>query len=149
MTKSTPSKSVNQPMMLGVLFLGLIVALVAVARWTDQPLSATPESTPVIAEKEMNIAATLDGAAQITDRDGNLLVAYDSGEAVFISTIARVIAQQRSQKGAAAEGPILLRKRAPNRLTIFDPNTGNETELSSFGKDNVTAFAALLDLPGG
>ncbi|MEL6467633.1 MAG: photosynthetic complex assembly protein PuhC [Pseudomonadota bacterium] len=131
---------------LAVLLIG-IVTLVAWARLTDRPLLAQPLALPLTSERVMHITADLDGAAHITDERAKLIAKYAPGEAVFISTIVRVVRRERQKIDANLDAPIHLRRRGETRLTIFDPETQRETELSSFGKDNVASFAALLDMP--
>ncbi|MEM7746752.1 MAG: photosynthetic complex assembly protein PuhC [Pseudomonadota bacterium] len=135
----------GQVMTLIVLFLCGIVAMVGWARLTDQPLAAKPAELPITFERKLYISADLDGAARITDERGAIVAQFGAGEAVFISTISRVIDRERQKKSADPDAPIYLRRRGETRLTIFDPETLRETELSSFGKDNVASFNVLLE----
>ena len=140
-------KQSGQAMTLVFLLLVGIVALVAWARMTDQPPAAQPKDLPLTFERVLFMSAELDGSASITDETGNLVAEYGAGEAVFVSTIVRVIHRERQKANANVAGPIHLRRRGEKRLTVFDPETKRETELSSFGKDNVASFAALLEGP--
>lgn len=137
----------GQAMTLIVVFLVGIVALVAWARITDRPLAAQPKDLQLSSERVIFVTADLDGAARITDQTGGVVAEFEAGEAVFISTIARVIRRERQKANASLDAPIHLRQRGEARLTIFDPETQRETELSSFGKDNIASFAVLLERP--
>ncbi|MEL6294760.1 MAG: photosynthetic complex assembly protein PuhC [Pseudomonadota bacterium] len=128
------------------LVLVCILALVAWARLTDRPLDARPVEAAISHERILHIDSTLGGAAQVTDQKGVIIAQFAAGDAVFISTIMRVLERERLKHGIGADGPVHLRKRGDNRITIFDPATHRETELNSFGTDNVAAFAALLHM---
>lgn len=130
-----------------VLVPGLLMAVVVIAGYSSfegTSSSAHLESAEILQERILNVDGNIAGAAEITDENGVLIADYASGEAVFITTIGRVIERQRIQKGVPLDGPIHLRKRAPNRLSVYDPATEAEIRLSGFGQDNIAAFAALL-----
>ena len=124
--------------------LCVIVALVAWAQLTDQPLAARPADLPITSERAVHMEAELDGSAHVTDHRRALIADFGPGEAVFISTIVRVIDRERRKVGADPNAAIYLRQRGETRLTFFDPETQRETELNSFGQDNVASFKALL-----
>lgn len=126
------------------ILLFCVVVLVAWARLTDRPLDAQPKRLPITSERVVVMSADLSGSALITDDAGKLVAKFGPGEAVFISTIVRVIDRERKKVGADLNAPIYLRQRGETRLTFFDPETQRETELSSFGQDNVASFKALL-----
>ena len=129
-----------------IVLLAIVTTLVAAARLTDRPLEAQASQGPIEQERVVRISGTIDGSAHITDATGVTIADYAPGEAVFIATIARVIARERKKFGADLTKPIHLRKRSNNRISFFDPQTGKETELSSFGADNVLAFEVLFDM---
>ncbi|MEQ3728134.1 MAG: photosynthetic complex assembly protein PuhC [Tateyamaria sp.] len=133
---------------MALLGLGLIciLLLVAWARLTDRPLEARPVEAAISQERVLQITSDLGGAAQVTDQEGAIVAQFATGEAVFISTVMRVLERERAKHGIASEAPVRLRKRGEARLTIFDPMTSREIELNSFGSDNVAAFAALLEM---
>ncbi|MEM8822725.1 MAG: photosynthetic complex assembly protein PuhC [Pseudomonadota bacterium] len=121
-----------------------VIALVFWARVSDRPLAAQAPKGEVLQERVIQMSAELDGSARVTDADGGVIAEYATGEGVFISTIARVMDRERMKVKGDPQGPFVLRLRAGDRLSLFDPETGRETELVSFGDDNVGAFRALL-----
>ncbi|MEM1076008.1 MAG: photosynthetic complex assembly protein PuhC [Pseudomonadota bacterium] len=142
--KAKKAGSVVRPMWIVTGLLVAVLGLVAFARLTDRPLDAQPDRSEIIDERVLYISATLDGAARITGKDGEIIGEYPPGGANFIATMSRVVARERMKHKADQDAPVHLRRRAENRLTLFDPATGRETELSSFGKDNIAAFSVLL-----
>ncbi len=138
---------ISRNLMRGILVLLItVLALVAYARVTDRPLAATPPDGPIVAERVLHISGNITGEAQITDVDGVLIAEYARGEAVFITTIERVMRRERERHQVDLAGPYHLRMREGARLSIFDPSTGAETELEAFGVDNIAAFEVLLSI---
>ena len=138
---------VSRNLMRGVLVLLVtVVALVAYARLTDRPLEATPPAGEILAERVVHISGSITGEAQITDADGALIADFGRGEAVFITTIERVLRRERERHQAELVAPYHVRLREGQRLSVYDPVTGAETELEGFGVDNIAAFQALLTL---
>lgn len=126
-----------------------ILALVTVFRLTDQPLQAVPDLGPVLQERAVVIETERDGATRVLEADGRLIVALAPNEGGFINGMERVIARQRLKQGLPNAGPVVVRLSEGDRLSIFDPATGWSTELSSYGADNLRAFARLLETPQG
>lgn len=135
----------SQRMMLCL--VGLILAIctvVAISNLTDQPKIAQPPQTPIVAEREIYLWSDISGKAQVTDAEGIVIAEFTKTEGGFVSTIDRVIERRRLQAGVDPDAALLLRQRENNRVSLFDPSTGRETELVSFGKDNVRDFVQLL-----
>lgn len=140
-----PNDAVSRNLMRGILVLLItILSLVAYARVTDRPLEAVPVRGDILQERVLLIEGDITGAAQITDTETGAVVDYASGEAVFITTIERVLRRVRESHAADLAAPFHLRERAGGTLSVYDPATGEEVQLSSFGPDNIAAFAALL-----
>lgn len=127
--------------------LAVICGLVATHQALGLPKAATHPVGELVAERSILIDGTLDGAARITDPDGDLIADYAAGEAIFITTIDRALRHQRAKRRADPRGPYLLRLRESGNVTVFDPSTGKEIALASYGQDNVAAFAALIPRP--
>jgi putative photosynthetic complex assembly protein len=145
MPDNTIEQRARLPIVMAVALLCAVVALVAISRFSERDLVGQPEQTEILAERIIFLDGDLNGAARVTAENGDVIAEFGPGEAVFISTIARVIDRERATHNADAKGPVHLRKRAPNKLVLFDPATGDETELSGFGKDNIAAFQRLLE----
>lgn len=121
-----------------------MLCIVALATWRNDGAVRQVAQTEILDERIFQVDGSISGAATVTGSEGEQIAAFADGEAVFITTIARVVERQRIKHGVPLDGPIHLRRRAPNRLSVYDPLTQAEFGLSSFGKDNIAAFAALL-----
>ena len=128
-------------------FVAVILALVTFARLTDRPLESTPAQTQIISERLIFLSSDNAGAARVLDETGSLLAAFPADKGGFVAGIDRVIQHERAKSGAALSGPVALRLREGNRLSIFDPETGWSAELMGFGADNLRTFARLLEAP--
>lgn len=142
--KHNPSSVSQRMLRLLIVLLILLVALVSWSRWTERPLVAEQVTGDVLYERVLLLNGAIDGSAQVADEHGNVLAQFGPNEAVFISTIVRVLERERLKHKADPDAPIVLRMREGERLSVFDPQTDRETELESFGKDNVAAFQALI-----
>lgn len=139
---------IPKPLLFGVLgLLVIILALVTTARLTGHPNAAQAPTGPILEERVLFISGDLDGSAHIEDAQGRTIADFKAGEAVFISTIARVMERERTKSKADLGASYVLRLREGNRLALYDPQTDRETELVSFGSDNVAAFQTLLTIP--
>jgi len=56
-----------------------------------------------------------------------------------------VIDRERLVAGVAGTPPLQIVRRENGNVAILDPSTGMATELIGYGRDNVAAFAKLLD----
>jgi putative photosynthetic complex assembly protein len=140
-----PTDTVSRNLMRGILVLLItVLALVAYARVTDRPLEAVPDRGEIVQERLLHIEGDITGAARIADAETGEVIEYASGEAVFITTIERVLRRERERHAADMAAPLHLRERAGGALSVYDPTTGEEVDLTSFGTDNIAAFAVLL-----
>jgi putative photosynthetic complex assembly protein len=89
----------------------------------------------------------MSGAARVLDADGTLLADFPAETGGFVAGIDRVVIRQRTQAGADMAAPVMLRLRAGNRLSIYDPETDWSAELMGFGATNLRTFARLLEQP--
>jgi putative photosynthetic complex assembly protein len=127
-----------------LVLLSVCLALVTWARVTDRPLESTPPRGPVIAERIVYISGDTSGAAQVLDETGAVIADLDPTAGGFIAGVSRVLDRERGKTGEPLDGPVVLRLREGNRLSIYDPSTGWTAELMGFGATNTRAFARLL-----
>ncbi|MEM9395588.1 MAG: photosynthetic complex assembly protein PuhC [Pseudomonadota bacterium] len=146
--KTSDPAIIPKPLLSAVIaLLVLILAVVTIARLTGYPVAARAPEGDILQERILYFSGALDGSAYVKDRNGDAIADFEAGEAVFISTIARVMERERMKIQADPEEHYILRLREGDRLALYDPVTDRETELMSFGSDNVAAFMALLDPP--
>ena len=125
----------------------IILSMVTIATLTNRPLESQPAQGPILTERAIYLSGEASGAARVLDADGALLADFPADKGGFVAGIERVIIRERQKTGGAAHAPILLRLRAGNRLSIYDPETNWSAELMGFGADNLRTFARLLDQP--
>ncbi|MEM1344929.1 MAG: photosynthetic complex assembly protein PuhC [Pseudomonadota bacterium] len=125
-------------------FLVCIVILTALVRLSGQPLLAQSMRGPIQSERIIDIQSDIAGAARVTDIDGSIIADLSSGEGVFISVIDRAVRRERIRYGASQDGPVHLRLREGDKLSIHDPVTGHEINIMGYGPDNIAAIATLL-----
>lgn len=122
----------------------LILAIVTIARLTDQPLSATPPGGEIAQTREVILSGDMSGAASVHSADGSLIAEYTGDEGGFISGVWRVIRRERMKSDVALEAPVTLIRYRSGRISIVDPMTGWSADLMGFGVDNAKAFGRLL-----
>lgn len=123
----------------------IVLSLVTIATLTDRPLESTPPQTEIVAERAIFLSGDASGAARVLDAHGTVLADFASDKGGFVAGIERVIARERGKVGADPAAPVLLRLRAGNRLSLYDPTTNWSAELMGFGADNLRTFARLLE----
>lgn len=124
-----------------------ILSLVTISVLTDRPLESTPSQGEILSERALFLSGDSSGSARVLDAQGSVLADFPADKGGFVAGVERVIARERSKIGADPAAPVLLRLRAGNRLSIYDPETTWSAELMGFGADNLRTFARLLDQP--
>jgi len=126
------------------LMLGAIL-LVGYARLTDRPVIGVAPRSDIVRE----IAITLDGTrhdgVQVLGIDGSKLAHSTDDKAGFIDVIWTSINRARTVQGVDLDAPVRLVRRANGHTAVIDDTTGWKIELIGYGKDNVAAFAKLID----
>ena len=116
------------PRVLVLAMFGLMLAtlaMVAFARLTDQPLRGVPAVSEVVRERPIT-----------------LLGSRSDGVAVLDAAGAQIA---HSDEKRAGNPPLSLRRLANGHTLIHDPATDWSIELIGYGRDNVAAFAKLID----
>ena len=129
-----------------IALMALSLAVVAFARVTDAPLTASPDmAAPIAAERQIILAGEMSGAATILDRHGAVIARLSPESGGFIAGVWRALTQVRGQRGVGASLPVRLIRFENGRLSLVDDHTGWRAELIGFGADNHAAFARLLN----
>lgn len=121
------------------------LALVAYAQWADVPQSGVLYEAPILQTREVTLVGDRTGKYVVLDDSGTVLASTADEKAGFIGVIGKVIDRERLVLGVEAEGPITVARRENGNIAIIDPNTNMSIDLIGYGKDNVAAFARLLD----
>jgi putative photosynthetic complex assembly protein len=85
-----------------------------------------------------------DGSVQVRDARSGATVDTLVGEAGFVRSTVRGMANARKQQGAGAETPFVLVRRADGGINFEDPVTGRRISLEAFGSTNAAAFTRWL-----
>lgn len=99
----------------------------------------------VVAERFLRFDDMADGGVSVVDGSTGQLVTVLHGEQGFVRGSLRALTRERHARGIGAGPPFQLIARTDNRLTLFDPVTGQRIDLESFGPTNAGVFARLLD----
>ena len=124
--------------------LFIVVGLVVAAKLTERPVEAVPISHAILEERVIFLEGTRAGAVQMRNEVGQIIASWEADDAGFVSTLARVIKRERQKRNISSNSPITLRRRDGDIPTIFDPQTGHEIYLNSFGVDNVSQVLSLF-----
>ena len=145
--KADPAEEMVPRVLVAAMFGLMLVTLgiVALARLTDAPLTGTVAVSDTVTSRQIVLTGDRGGAYSVTAPDGTLLAMSDEGPNGFLGVMGRVIDRKRLTTGAEADAPIVVRRRADGIVEISDPATGMIVPLMGYGKDNVAAFARLLD----
>lgn len=137
------------PRVLVVAMFGLMavsVALVAFARLSDRPLTGVVETSPVIAERVITMNGTRKEGIGVYDQTGAEIAHSTKDKGGFIDVIWVAISRERSVNNAPLDAPLRIVRKENGRVAILDDVTDFQVELIGYGKDNIAAFARLVDV---
>ena len=117
------------------------LALTSFAVLTDRPLVGQPKDAPVLAERQIVLNGTGNGA-HITAPDGAII--HSTPDGGFIAAVRQGLFFERRRHGLTDNSPITVTRFANGRLSLSDPATGWSVELTSFGADNLAAWDPVL-----
>ncbi len=121
------------------------VAMVAYAQWSDMPLSGVAPDSPVVEEKIIMLSGDHAAGYAVIDESGRQIAHSKEDKKGFIDVIASSIKRERETNGYTIDAPLRLVRRDNGKTAVIDPTTGWKIELIGYGKDNVAAFASLID----
>ena len=121
------------------------LAMVAYAQWFDVPNRGVLQEAPIIQSREIVMVGDRSGIYEVTTTDGQLIASSSDKKAGFIGVMGRVIDRERFVHDLTGNAPITVVRRENGNIAIVDDTTDLSVELIGYGKDNVAAFAKLLD----
>lgn len=125
--------------------MAFTLAIAAYASFTDRPKVGVLDLAPVEQTRSVTLTGDRSGNYVVTDVNGALLATSDDPRAGFLGVMGRVIDRKRNVARIGAGTPVDVMRRANGQIAIHDPATGFTVELVGYGRDNVAAFARLLD----
>lgn len=121
------------------------LALVAYARLTDRPLEGTRPASAIVEEVSLTMAGTRATGVGLFDSNNVQVAHSNDNKKGFIDVIWVSINRERSLRGADMAAPIRVVRKDNGQVAILDDATGWSIVLIGYGRDNVAAFADLLD----
>lgn len=136
------------PRFLVQMMFGLMIgtlALVAYARITDRPLEGTRPASAIVEERSFTMAGTRSTGVGLFDAKGVQVAHSTDNKKGFIDVIWVSVIRERALKGADLAAPIRVVRKDNGHVAILDDATGWSIVLIGYGRDNVAAFADLLN----
>lgn len=121
------------------------LAIVAYAQWFDVPNRGVLIEAPVVQSLEIVMEGDRTGTYTVTALDGTQIASSTDEKGGFIGVMGRVIDRERFVHDLPGNAPITVVRRENGNIAIIDDTTDLRVELIGYGKDNVAAFAKLLD----
>ena len=121
------------------------LAIVAYAQWFDVPERGVLIEAPIVQSLDITMTGQRIGSYIVTDSNGDVLVSSADEMAGFIGVIGRVIERDRLVNNVVGNPPVQVVRRENGNIAIIDDSVDLRVELIGYGKDNVAAFAKLLD----
>lgn len=125
--------------MFGLALASLAITTFAVV--TDRPLVGVAPAEPVVAQHQVILEGT-GNAARVTTPDGTVLM--DSEHGAFVTVIRSGLTRARRVARLEGNPPVTVTQFESGRMTLTDPATGWQVELSSFGQGNTAHFTRLF-----
>lgn len=129
--------------MFALMFISLM--LVGYATYTDRPLTGVAPDSPIVKEMDITLLGTRSDGVHVLASNGTELAHSAEDKNGFIDVIWVSVMRERKVQNADPTAPLRLVQRANGHTAILDDATGWKIELIGYGKDNVAAFARLLD----
>ena len=122
---------------LAAMALGLVTFSVV----TDRPLVGVAPVEPAAAVHVVTIGGE-GNAATVTRTDGEVLLDTDNG--AFVTVVRQGLERARRMHRIAGNPPVTITEWESGRVTLYDPSTGWDMQLSSFGAGNLMHFTRLF-----
>ena len=119
--------------------------LVGYARFTDRPVIAVAPHSDIVKEVTVTLDGSRSDGVAVLDENG-LKIAHSTEEKRgFIDVIWVSVMRERRLQDVPSDAPVRVVRRENGHIAILDDTTDWKIELIGYGKDNVAAFAKLLD----
>lgn len=121
------------------------LALVGYASVTGRAVTSVVPHSDIVVEKTITLDGSRSAGVKVLDTNGVILARSNDNMNGFIDVIWVSVTRERVVQGAPVNGPLRVVRRANGHVAIIDDSTSWKIELIGYGKDNVAAFARLLD----
>ncbi|PJI85905.1 putative photosynthetic complex assembly protein [Yoonia maricola] len=121
------------------------LAIVAYAQWFDVPNRGVLVEAPIVQSLDIVMEGDRSGIYEVRTIDGTLIASSSDEKSGFLGVMGRVIDRERFKNDVTGNAPFQVVRRENGNIAIIDDTTDLRVELIGYGKDNVAAFAKLLD----
>lgn len=123
--------------------LAILVCVVALHQYTGgSEARALPGR--VLDERVIRMVSHRNGDTLISNERGEVIAEFGPADGRLLSALGPVIRRERMRHRIDADEPIIVRLRDGRNVSIYDPSTGHEFNLESYGDDNVAHLIAVL-----
>ena len=136
-------KDPNLPAAKVCIFLLVMLVIVVFVVKRDGVVEMDLKKDSIVISKELHFYDTADGMILIKDTQGNK-VSLVGEEGSFMRAVLRTMAKERIAQGVGPEKPFKLTAFEHGSITLHDPVTGRNIDVSSFGENNAKVFLSLL-----
>lgn len=136
------------PRVLVIAMFGLMAAslcLVFFAKLTDMAPTGMPSAPKIVNERTVSFEGTRNTGIMVLDETGTEIASSTRDKAGFIDVVWVAMMRERKVQRVDTTAPFRIVRRTGGRVDVIDDTTGWSLELVGYGKDNVAAFASLLD----
>ncbi|MBZ8119153.1 photosynthetic complex assembly protein [Roseovarius sp. LXJ103] len=130
------------------LILGTL-ALVSYQAISDRSHAGVLTVAPEAASSLIRMEGTREGAVTVYNAGGDVIARSGEDKQGFIGVIWRVLARERALAGVADTPgdtpPVRVLRRTNGNISVEDTVTDWSVDLIGYGKDNIAAFARLVD----
>jgi putative photosynthetic complex assembly protein len=150
MAHEISNRLVSRPKVEGLPLIGLAILILGsllLAGYSQWEKNQQPETQVVgwLQKRALLFSDGADGSVWVTDVQSGQRLAPIEGEAGFARGVLRSLAQARMRAGGSAAEPFWLSVNAQGGLTLADPVSGRQVDLTSFGPSNLAVFASYLE----
>jgi putative photosynthetic complex assembly protein len=150
MAHEISDRLVSRPKVEGLPLIGLSILILGsllLAGYAQWQKAQQPETQVVgqLERRALLFSDGSDGSVWVTDAQSGQRLASIEGEAGFARGVLRSLAQARMRAGGSPAEPFWLSVNTQGGLTLADPVSGRQIELTSFGPSNLAVFASYLE----
>ena len=136
------------PKTLVIAMFSLMIAafsLVGYATLTDRPVIAVAPHSDIVREVSITLDGSRSTGVAVLDENGTKIAHSNENKSGFIDVIWVSIMRERLIQDVPSNAPLRVVRRENGHVAVLDDTTGWKIELIGYGKDNVAAFARLID----
>ncbi len=119
----------------------ITLALVTFAVLTDRPTVGQPKEAPVWKAQTLTLEGRGNHVTVVEDAGAVLL----DGNGGFVAVVIDGLERARLVAGVEGNPPVTITQYMNGRVSLVDPASGWQVELSSFGPGNVGTFRKMLN----